>query len=261
MAEELQLRFHGAESSPVLIYLPGLHGDWTLVGGFRRALAGRVRFVEITYPRTLTWTLDDYAANIESALAKGGIDGGWLLGESFGSQVLWAMVDRRRFRAEGVILAGGFVRHPAGWGVRLAEILCGKVSMKLVTAVLFGYAKIARLRFRSAPETLAGLGEFIVRRTALDLQAAQHRLRLIARNNLCQAARQCQLPVYAFTGLVDPVVPWPWVRSWLKRNCPALRDYRIVTWADHTVLATAPQRAAQLVVNWMKPSRDNAVGL
>lgn len=261
MAEELQLRFRGPESFPVLIYLPGLHGDWTLVGGFRRALAGRVRFVEITYPRTLTWTLDDYAANIESALAKSGIDSGWLLGESFGSQVLWRIVARKRFHAKAAILAGGFVRHPATWGVRLADLLCGKVSMKVVNAALFGYARIARLRFRSSPETLAGLDEFIARRTSLDLQAAQHRLRLIIQNDLSQTVRECQLPVYAFTGLVDPVVPWPCVRSWLRTNCPALRDYRIVAWSDHTVLATAPQRAAELVVTWMKPSRANAVAV
>ena len=53
MAEELQLRIHGEASLPTLIYLPGLHGDWTLIGGFRHALGGRVRFVEVTYPRTL----------------------------------------------------------------------------------------------------------------------------------------------------------------------------------------------------------------
>ena len=61
-----QLRIHGDASLPTLIYLPGLHGDWTLVGGFREAVDGRVRFVEMTYPRTLTWSLDDYAAAIEA---------------------------------------------------------------------------------------------------------------------------------------------------------------------------------------------------
>ena len=53
MEESLQLRIHGEASLPTLIYLPGLHGDWTLAGGLLEALDGRVRFVEITYPRTL----------------------------------------------------------------------------------------------------------------------------------------------------------------------------------------------------------------
>lgn len=39
----IELRIHWPESAPTLIYLPGLHGDWTLVGGFRQALAGRVQ--------------------------------------------------------------------------------------------------------------------------------------------------------------------------------------------------------------------------
>ena len=101
MAEELQLRIHGDASLPTLIYLPGLHGDWTLIGGFRHALGDKVRFVEITYPRTLTWSLDDYAAAVETALAKNGITRGWLLGESFSSQVVWAMVGAREISGAG----------------------------------------------------------------------------------------------------------------------------------------------------------------
>ena len=120
MAEELQLRVHGEASLPTLIYLPGLHGDWTLIGGFRKAIGEKVRFVEFTYPRTLTWSLDDYAAAIETALAQNGITGGWLLGESYGSQVLWALLARGKFQAQGAILAGGFVKHPMRWAVRLA---------------------------------------------------------------------------------------------------------------------------------------------
>src|ERR1035441_281411 len=79
MVEELQIRIHGAASLPTLVYLPGLHGDWTLVGDFRRQLAGKVRFVEFIYPRTLTWSLDDYAEAVENALAQNRIAGGWLL--------------------------------------------------------------------------------------------------------------------------------------------------------------------------------------
>ena len=85
------MRVYGPPTQqPTLIYLPGLHGDWTLVSGFRRALAGRVRFVETTYPRTLTWSLEDYAAGIEAGLAERGISRGWLLGESFSSQCDYA---------------------------------------------------------------------------------------------------------------------------------------------------------------------------
>jgi pimeloyl-ACP methyl ester carboxylesterase len=251
MTEMLEIRVHGDASLPTLIYLPGLHGDWTLVGSFRRAVSGRVRFVEMTYPRTLTWSLEDYAEVIETGLAEQGIARGWLLGESFGSQVVWPLVARHRLQVEAVVLAGGFARHPMRWGVRLAERLTGGISLSLLTRILFGYAKVARYRYRHAPETLANLQEFIGRRTELDRQAAVHRLRLIARNDPRSVARQTKLPVYAITGLVDPIVPWCFVRPWLKQNCPSLREYRIIGRADHNVLGTGSQLAAAHVLRWM----------
>src|ERR1700690_2994789 len=190
MEEKPQLRIHGEASLPTLVYLPGLHGDWTLIGGFRKAIGNKVRFVEFTYPRTLTWSLDDYAAAIETALAKNGITGGWLLGESYGSQVLWALVGRGKFRAQGAILAGGFVKHPLRWAVRLAEKLTGRISDAMVVRIIFAYARIARFRYRRSPETLANIGEFTSRRTGFDRRAAQHRLHLIAENDPRSIARQ-----------------------------------------------------------------------
>jgi pimeloyl-ACP methyl ester carboxylesterase len=251
VTEKLEMRIHGDASQPTLVYLPGLHGDWTLVGSFRRSLGGRVRFVEVTYPRTLTWSLEDYAREIETALAEQGIVRGWLLGESFGSQVVWPLVARNRFQVEAVIFAGGFVRHPMRWGVRFAERLCGGISLGLLTRILFGYAKVARFRFRNAPETLAQIHEFIARRTELDREAAVHRLRLIAQNDPRPIARQVKLPVYALTGLVDPVVPWCFVRPWLKQNCPSLCEYKIIGRADHNVLGTGAQPAAEEILRWM----------
>jgi hypothetical protein len=42
------------------------------------------------------------------------------------------------------------------------------------------------------------------------------------------------------------------VRSWLRRNAPTLREYRIVWRADHNVLGTASRASAQLVLKWMQ---------
>ena len=251
MEEQLQLRIHGKASLPTLIYLPGLHGDWTLVGGLLQALNGRVRFVEITYPRTLVWSLNDYAAAIEAALAQNGITSGWLLGESFGSQPVWMLVERGIFPARGLILAGGFVKHPMRWGVRLAGRLTGRMSNALFIWIIFSYAKIAKLRYQKSPGTLERIEEFIARRTDLDRRAAQHRLHLIADFDPRPIARQTKLPVFGLSGILDPIVPWPFVRRWLKQNCPSLRDYKIIKSADHNVLGTAPRQAASQVLDWM----------
>ena len=251
MAELLQTRIHGEASLPTLIYLPGLHGDWTLIGGFRHALNGKVRFVEITYPRTLAWSLDDYAAAVETTLAETGVTTGWLLGESFSSQVVWAMVARGKFATQGVILAGGFVKHPNPtlWAM---EKITKRISTRFLVWIIFGYAKVARFGYRRSPQTLAAMDEFIARRTELDRRAAQHRLHLVAENDPRPIVRRVKLPVFGLTGLFDPIVPWPPVRRWLKKNCPALRGYRIIPRANHNVLSTAPAESSRQILEWMK---------
>lgn len=252
MDEKLQLRIYGDAALPALVYLPGLHGDWTLIGSFRSAVAGRVRFVEMTYPRTLTWSVDDYAAAIEDALAQNGIRGGWLLGESFGSQPLWAMLARGNFQARGAILAGGFVRYPMQWAMRLMEKITGRIPTHLLVKIIFGYAKFARFRYRRSPETLATLDEFLARRRSEDdRRAAQHRLQLVAQNDPRAIARTTKVPVFGVVGLLDPLVPWPSVRRWLKGNCPALRDYKIIRRADHNVLNTGTPDAAKYILAWI----------
>ncbi len=252
MAETIQIRIHGRESAPTLIYLPGLHGNWTLIGNFRKALGNRVRFVEMSYPPTLTWSISDYAAAVEATLAGQGITRGWLLAESFSSQVVWQILARRKFRAKGLILAGGFVRHPVRWGARLAERMVGDASLDAITRILFGYAKVSRLRFRRSPETIAGIQEFVAGFTEEHRQAATHRLHLVAENDPRALAREVGVPVYAITGVLDPIVPWPWVKRWLKKNCPALKEYRIYWKADHNVLGTAPRKAADQILRWIQ---------
>jgi pimeloyl-ACP methyl ester carboxylesterase len=247
----LEIRIHGDCSKPTLIYLPGLHGNWAFIGDFRRSLGGRVRFVEVTYPPTLIWSLDDYAAGVETALAAQGITSGWFLGESFSSQVVWPLIARKNFQIEGVILAGGFVRHPMRWLVRLARRVSGDISLSLLTRILLGYAKLARSRFRRSPEALAGIQDFIARLTDLDRQAAKHRLHLVLQNDPCSLARNADVPIYGLTGLFDPVVPWFWPRRWLRKNCPALREFKIIWRADHNVLGTAPQAAAEQIIQWI----------
>ena len=255
--ESLQLRIHGPAHLPTLIYLPGLHGDWTLVHAFRLALADRVRFVEITYPRTLTWSLDDYAAAIAELFLAHDLTHGWLLAESFGSQIVWPLLQRPRFHPDGVILAGGFVKHPIPCGPRLVEILIRLLPWKFLLFLLHLYARYARLSLRQpSPEALARLDEFLARRTEPDRQAILHRLRLITANDPRPLARAATLPIYQLTGWFDPIVPWPPVRTWLRRHCPGHRESRIIAFADHTILCSAPHAAAEQVLTWITAASD-----
>jgi pimeloyl-ACP methyl ester carboxylesterase len=255
---QVQIRLHGSPALPKLIYLPGIHGDWTLVSSFREAVAGRVRFVEVTYPRTATWSLSDYAEGIEAALTAADVRGGWLLGESFGSQPAWEMIARSRqgrsaFNFDGLILAGGFVKHPWPWGARLLRGLTRLTPQAAIRATLKLYATLAHFRHRHAPDTLASIAEFVANRQHPEETAAWiQRYTLVAESDLRPVARATNLPVFQLAGLIDPIVPAPLVRRWLRRHCPGYRAARTILTADHNVLGTAPQPSAAQILNWIR---------
>ena len=250
--ERLQLRVHGDSSLPTLIHLPGLHGDWTLLGPFRAALGGRTCFVESTYPRRLDWSLDDYAGAIEAALIERGITSGWILGESFSSLVAWQFLARQRsldraaaFNVSGLILVGGFVRHPWPWAVRFAHSTSRIISLKLLRLLCKLYGRTARRRYGDCPEAVAELNEFVERRAnEPDRRVMTCRYTLIAQGDPQSIARHTTLPVHQLTGAWDPIVPWWQIRPWLRRNCPGYRASRIVWSGGHNVLLSAPRKSA-----------------
>jgi len=260
LAEELQIRTYGDAALPTLVYLPGLHGDWTLVTGFRLALANQARFVQITYPRSLTWSIEDYANTIDAELLSRGITHGWLLGESFGSQIAWALLGKsisatgpreKMFSVDGLILAGGFVKHPWKWGPGILRAIGRMAPMWLYGFTLRLYAGYSRFRHRNSPELLDTINEFVDRRTALDREAMRCRLGLLAQFDPRQIARQTKVPVYYIAGLVDPLVPFVLVRRWLRKNCPGYRRGKTFWLADHNVLATVPTGTARVILQWI----------
>lgn len=263
MDEQIEIRIHGNAALPALIYLPGLHGDWTLITSFRKAVEGKVRFVEFTYPRTTTWSLDDYAEAILGKLIEHNVARGWLLGESFGSQIIWPLLAKLKhrqaeagqaqpFEPNGIILAGGFVRFPFPSVVKLVQTLLQTLPAWPVRRFLQAYAFCARLRHWRAPETFASVREFISRRTPEDIAAMAHRLQLIHSSDSRSSASAASIPVYQLVGCLDPIVPAPPVGRWLLRNCPSFQGNRTIWLADHNVLSTAPAAAAGQILQWMQ---------
>jgi pimeloyl-ACP methyl ester carboxylesterase len=257
--EHLQLRVHGDSSLPTLIHLPGLHGDWTLLGPFRTALNGRARFVESTYPRRFEWSLQDYAGAGEAGLLEHGITSGWILGESFSSLVAWQFLARQRapdraaaFHVSGLILVGGFVRHPWPWAVRFAHCTSRIVSLKLLRNLCRLYARAARRRCGDCPAAVAELDEFVERRAnEADRQVMTCRYTLIAQGDPRPIAQHTTLPVHQLTGAWDPIVPWWQIRPWLRRHCPGYRASRIIWSGDHNVLLSAPRKSADQIMEWI----------
>lgn len=209
-------------------------------------------FAEFTYPRTTEWSLDDYAQAIEETLLRAGIESGWVLAESFGSQIAWPLcAPARRWTPHGLILAGGFGRYPLMPLARLGTRVAPGFAARWLRGALRGYATVARWRFRASPSVVADIHEFVDRRTDADLRAALHRLRLIVGNHPEDLAAAVRGPVHYLTGFFDPVVPWTQVPRWLRTHCPAYRGRHRILSADHNVLGSAPGRAAAVVRRWM----------
>ena len=258
-SEIVELRITGSPDKPTLIYFPGLHGDWTLIRSFQIALRGAVRFVEITYPRNPGWSLREYATGVQSALNVAGINGGWLLGESFGSQVVWELLRLREAgdqsilqNVDGLILAGGFVRYPFPAVLPVVQAINRAMPMWLLRAFCRLYAWYAKFRHRRATETLCDVQEFIRRRSQEpDRQAIASRYSLIKESDARDTARAAAIPVFQLCGFFDPIVPWIPVRRWLKRNCRSYGGWKMICAADHNVLGSAPEASAQQVLQWL----------
>lgn len=259
--ENLQIRVHGSPEKPTVIYLPGVHGDWTLLSGFRECAAEQFQLVEFTYPRTLKWSLRDYAAQVHSALQTNGIHQGWLLAESFSSQVAWSfceLVDTplERFRLDGIILAGGFVRYPGRWMVRMAEAFVRLAPPPFWRALFWFYVRYGSFRHRNALGSADCAREFVTRRTPQDLAAIAHRLRLIAENDPRENASKVRCPVYAIAGVIDPIVSAPLALRWLKAYCPKFAGYKMIWPADHNVLGTEPRKAVECIAEWLRAPKQ-----
>jgi len=261
----LTVRRHQPEGAPTLLYLPGIHGDWTLVTSFRRAVSPPAQFVELVYPDSTHWDVPDYGRAVLEAVEALDLQRFWLLAESFGSLVAWAVLEQLCVRAarqelapdsgfpvEGLVLAGGFVRHP--WP-RRARFLAGALSRIppwCHRRMLGLYARYAQWRHRHAPETRNTVAEFVARRTPENRRAIQTRLELVARTDYRALAQRTRLPVFLLAGGLDPIVPWWHVRAWLRRHCPGFRGAEIIPWADHNVLGTAPRPAAARILSWIR---------
>ena len=243
----ISIRVHPG-SGPTVIYLPGLHGDWGLIGTFRRALGPRVRFVEFAYAQDEV-TLEVLAASVHEALLREGVTSGWLLAQSFGSQVGWALI-KNGFTADGVVLAGGFVKHPWPWGALFFRAVLSSPSW-LIGPAYRGYTFVCNALARRGPEEARELMAFAENRGPAEWRATAWRLVLIARADPRLTAKAFKNPVHYLGGRLDPLVPWPWVTRWLARECPGYKGRTIFPAADHNVLGSAPHESAERVLAWL----------
>jgi len=245
---KVSIRVHEG-TGPTVIYLPGIHGDWGLIGAFRRELGARVRFVEFSYSKEDV-SVERLAELVHEELTANGVRSGWLLGQSFGSQVCWELL-ARGFGADGVVLAGGFVKHPWPWGARLFRAALAIAPMRLIIPAYTLYTSMSKALASRGPEEAEEMLAFARSRSGKDWKATTYRLSLIAAADPRPIARATNVPVHYLGGKVDPLVPWPLVTRWLKAECPGYKGEVILPFADHNVLGSSPRESAEHVLSWI----------
>jgi pimeloyl-ACP methyl ester carboxylesterase len=256
------MRSEGAADLPTVVYFPGLHGDWFLTASIREVLRGQVRWVEFSYPSGRGASLVDHVVAIRERLATADIRSAWILGESFGSQIAWEFLESVRkhteFEVRGLILVGGFVRYPWPLGIRLVQPIVRHLPGWILGITLRGYLLRVRGLGMRSPAVRDSLEQFVARRLEpADREALLHRLDLILASDPRRIARDTRVPVWSLMGLWDPIVPWPPVRRWLRRECPGWRGDRVLWGADHAPLVSAPERSAEVILGWLRSGGEN----
>lgn len=249
---------YGEPGLPTIVYLPGLHGDCTISQTFREAMGSAVRFVEFTYPRSTKWTMADYGKGVADTLDELGIGQAWVIGESFGSQVLWALVEElaanpgHRFKPEALVMGGGFVRYPIPFLVWLSEQILRYTPIWCLRRSFDFYKTWSAKRRGGDERQIRQMDAFVARRNEQDRRAILHRLRLIRRHDPRSRAQANRIPLFYLTGAIDFVVPWMFVRPWVRKNCFSLRGDQKIRGCDHALFFSEPEKSAAQLKEWMR---------
>ena len=159
MEEQLQLRVYGEASQPTLIYLPGLHGDWTLIAQFPArdwqscAVCGNYL---PTHAHLGRWATTPPMWNAPSRKKASPADG---CSANLSARKLCG----RWWRADDLKSKASFSRADL-CGIPCAQEFVlqekhgrGNLPVSADTHHVWSAAKIARFRYRHSPETMANI--------------------------------------------------------------------------------------------------------
>lgn len=253
-SSELVTQITGPADAPVIIYLPGLHGDWTLMGELRPLLTGRARLVEVAYPHaSAVWGLSDYAARLRAQFLRLELPPAHLLAESFGSLVALRYAMRHRECVRSLILAGGVTRSPGALRMALMRALFAVFPVGMIDRMVERFRRELPRRGHD-PALFQCLGElFPAGRSARGKRASQRRLEIVQRADLRPGLGELRLPVFYLGGGRDSVVPVRREIKTLRKRLPAESRFRseLLPKAPHPILPARPRECAELIGGWI----------
>ena len=242
----------GDPNAPPILYLPGVHGDWTPQVRARSILGRDFHVVETAYPRIENWSIDDYARALKELLEGLRIDSAHIVGESFGSLVAWQFGIANPERVRSFTLVGGFSRPPR---FRVAAVAAAALK-SLPTGVLesaidvYVAGKSATGERRETFES----GAYPATRTPRGRRAAANRMTIIQESDFRDQLKEIRFPVRYVGGARDIVVPVRREIATLLAHLPPHCDFqsKLVAGAPHAIIASHPQQTVEHMARWVR---------
>ena len=251
--DELLYRVSGEEGATPVVYLPGVHGDWTPQAAAGPMLAEKFRLVEITYPKKPEWSIVDYMNALVSLLDRLEIGSAHVIAESFGSLVGWEFGLERPSRLRSLMVVGGFCQPPGPPKVLLAKWGLSLLPTEVFERGVNAYASLRKLQGKLQGPEMEGDLPYAAVRSDVGLSATIRRFELLGRTDFRHHLHDLRVPVRYIGGEKDLIVP-------VKREIETLEEIlaeeigfesRLIPGAPHMIIASHAEETVGQLVEWI----------
>lgn len=258
MKPRLAYRVTGDAGAPPLVYLPGVHGDWTPLAQARGPLSQRFRLIEVAYPRHPEWDFEHYVealSDLFDSLKTGPVH---VAAESFGSLVGWEFALREAERIRSMILVGGFTQSP-GYRVNFARRGLQLLPSKVLETGIDAYVAL-RGRHRVIPEMAGDTRPYAAVRTPKGRLATARRFELIRSADYVPILPDIAFPVRYIGGAADRVVPVKREIELLETHLPPPSGFEshLIPDAPHMIIASHPEVTVRRITEWIRRQEQSA---
>ena len=253
----------GPRHAMPVLYLPGVHGDWTPQAAAGRHFRRSFYLIETAYPRVETWSIDDYAQAVDDLLDRLGIESAHVVGESFGSLVGWQFGVRRPDRIRSFTLLGGFTRPPRMRIAAAAAATLKSLPTHVLESAIDSYVAAKAVTRQSRQPIDLGTVDASVypaTRTTRGRLATANRMQIIQSADFRGRLQEIRFPVRYIGGAFDFIVPVRREIATLLKHLPPHCDFQsaLLPRAAHMTIASHPEQTVAQITSWIQTIRPSA---
>lgn len=255
----LIFRESGNASNPPLIYLPGVHGDWTPQAVASPMLSANFRLVELTYPKQPAWNVGHYVAALQELMDELDIASAHIVAESFGSIIGWQFGLELAERVHSLILVGGFCQPPGNLRMSIGTLGLSALPTGLFEAGVDLYVSLRENQGRlEHPLSEDSPPAYSSVRSEEGKRATVRRLELIQESDYRDNLHAISFPVRYIGGERDVIVPVRREIQTLMDSLPAEADFksRVIPGGPHMIVSSHPEETAGQIIEWAEESES-----